>query len=434
MKCKKWLILLLAALLLCSGCTAEQETELVATENTKAKEPDGTAFNDILEETQQETVPADNTETDSEMSVPILAETEEPNGAADEVSEIIGEMTLEEKVAQLFVVLPEALLDDVSVVTQAGEMTKEAINNFPVSGFVYMQNNLQSQQQVKDLLRNTQSYSMERIGLPAFLCVDEEGGKVARLSGTGKFDIPEFEGMDVIGQSKDTAKAKEIGQTMGGYLFDFGFNVDFAPVADVLSNPQNEVVKQRSFGSDPGLVSDMALAVTEGLKEKGVYATWKHFPGHGMTAGDTHEGYAYSKKTLEEIKACELIPFENGIRAGISFVMVGHISMPNITGDDTPASLSKTMIEDLLRDDMGFDGIVITDAMNMGAIAGQYSSAEAAVRAIAAGVDLVLMPKDFKEAYAGVIEAVQNGTLSTERINESLERIIKVKCYCSLCD
>lgn len=146
-----------------------------------------------------------------------------------------------------------------------------------------------------------------------------------------------------------------------------------------------------------------------------------------MTAGDTHEGYAYSDKTLEQIEECELVPFQNGILAGVSFVMVGHISLPQVVGDNTPASLSKVVITDLLRDKMGYDGVVITDAMNMGAIAGQYSSAEAAVRAIAAGVDLVLMPKDFKEAYEGVIEAVKDGTLSMERVDESLARILKVK-------
>lgn len=159
----------------------------------------------------------------------------------------------------------------------------------------------------------------------------------------------------------------------------------------------------------------------------GVLATYKHFPGHGATAGDTHAGYAYSNCTLEELKSSELIPFEAGIKAGISFVMVGHISFPNILGDDTPASLSQYIIEDLLRNQMQYDGIVITDAMNMGAIAQQNSSSEAAVRAIQAGVDVILMPEDFKSAYQGVIDAVNNNMISKARIDQSLKRILSIK-------
>ena len=346
--------------------------------------------------------------------------------AEDEVNAVLTQMTLEEKAAQLFVILPEALLDGVDTVTEAGDLTKEAIGRIPVGGFVYLAGNLQSEAQVKTMLANVQAYSMERIGLPAFLCVDEEGGAVARLSGSDAFGIPAFETMAEVGQSQDTGRAKEIGQTMGAYLSDFGFNVDFAPVADVLSNSENEVVRQRSFGSDPQLVSNMAAAVAEGLQEQGVYAVYKHFPGHGMTAGDTHAGYASSEKTLEEMKACELLPFLDGIEAGISFMMAAHISLPQIAGD-VPASLSEALISGLLRDQMGYDGIVVTDAMNMGAVTQQYSSAEAAVLALKAGADIILMPKDFKEAYDGVIEAVHNGTLSEERIDESLKRILKVK-------
>ena len=422
MKHRIWLPVFLALLLLCSGCAQKQVNDVVSTEDPKGK-----GYKSTQKSIPQKMMEADTTVTDTEFEEDDLGELEEQTVQLDKIADIIGRMTLEEKAAQLFVVLPEALIEGVSAVTQAGDATKEAVSEFPVSGFVYMQNNLQSPEQVKEMLSNVQSYSMERIGLPAFLCVDEEGGKVARISGTDNFSIPGFEGMDEVGQSQNTKRAKDIGNTIGEYLSGFGFNVDFAPVADVLSNPQNEVVKQRSFGSDPGLVSDMALAVMEGLWEQGVYASYKHFPGHGMTAGDTHEGYAYSDKTLEQIEECELVPFQNGILAGVSFVMVGHISLPQVVGDNTPASLSKVVITDLLRDKMGYDGVVITDAMNMGAIAGQYSSAEAAVRAIAAGVDLVLMPKDFKEAYEGVIEAVKDGTLSMERVDESLARILKVK-------
>ena len=351
----------------------------------------------------------------------------EENEMEEKINQYLQTMTLEEKVAQMFIVLPESLVEGVDPVIAAGDATRNAIDQIPVGGFVYLDSNLQSPEQVKTMLANVQSYSMERIGLPALLCVDEEGGTVARISGTGKFNVPAVENMSVIGQADDTNRAREIGASIGASLAELGFNVDFAPVADVLTNPENQVVKKRSFGTDPQVVSDMCQAVAEGLTESGIYATYKHFPGHGMTSADTHAGYAYSDKTLEELESCELIPFQKGIADGISFVMVVHISMPGITGDQEPASLSEHMITEVLRKKMEYDGIVITDAMNMGAIVQQYSSSEAAVKTIQAGTDLILMPADFRSAYEGVIEAVHNGEISQERIDQSVTRILSVK-------
>ena len=344
----------------------------------------------------------------------------------EEVQNIVDSMSLEEKVAQLFLVQPEAIVD-IGTATAAGDATKQAINKTPVGGFVYFSDNLQSEQQVQDMLRNVQKYSEDRIGLPAFLSVDEEGGTVARVASTGRFDVTDVGDMAKIGASGDVQQAKQAGDTIGTYLSDLGFNLDFAPDADVLTNPDNTVVKKRSFGSDPRVVSDMSLAVAQGLAQHQVYSVYKHFPGHGATAGDTHQGYAYTDKTLDELKQSELIPFENAIQNNAAFIMAAHISAPRVTGDDTPASLSKTMITDILRGQMGYDGIVVTDAMNMGAVTEQYTSAQAAVKALQAGADLVLMPEDFQEAYQGVLDAVKDGTLTEQRINESVTRIVKGK-------
>ena len=337
-------------------------------------------------------------------------------------------MSLEEKVAQLFLVQPEAIVD-IGTATAAGDATKQAINKTPVGGFVYFSDNLQSEQQVQDMLRNVQKYSEDRIGLPAFLSVDEEGGTVARVASTGRFDVTDVGDMAKIGASGDVQQARQAGETIGSYLSELGFNLDFAPDADVLTNPDNTVVKKRSFGSDPRVVSDMSLTVAQGLAQHQVYSVYKHFPGHGATAGDTHQGYAYTDKTLDELKQSELIPFENAIQNNAAFIMAAHISAPRVTGDDTPASLSKTMITDILRGQMGYDGIVVTDAMNMGAVTEQYTSAQAAVKALQAGADLVLMPEDFQEAYQGVLDAVKDGTLTEQRINESVTRIVKVKVH-----
>ena len=336
------------------------------------------------------------------------------------------EMTLEEKVAQLFIIQPEAILD-VGTAVAAGDATREAIDKYPVGGFIYFGENLQSKEQTQEMLRNVQAYSTERTGFPAFLSVDEEGGTVARVAGTGNFDVPDIGDMADIGAAGDVDAAKQVGEDIGSYLAELGFNLDFAPVADVLSNPENTVVRKRSFGSDPELVSDMAIAVSDGLEEKGLLSAYKHFPGHGATSADTHKGYAYTDKTLEELEACELIPFQRCIAAGAKCSMAAHSSAPKGTGDDTPTSLSKTMVTDILREKMGYTGLVVTDAMNMGAITEEYTSGEAAVKALQAGVDIVLMPENFQEAYQGVLDAVADGTLTEERIDESVTRILTVK-------
>lgn len=343
-----------------------------------------------------------------------------------EAEKILNKMTVEDKVAQLFVITPEALTDS-SGVTLAGETTKAAIDEVPVGGIIYMGDNLQSADQVKEMLSNTNSYSIERTGLSMLLCVDEEGGTVARVAGSGRFDAANVGNMCDIGSDGTVQDAREAGETMGDYLSELGFNVDFAPVADVLTNQENSIVKYRSFGSDVDTVSDMSIAVAEGLKSKGIEATYKHFPGHGATAGDTHLGAAFTTKTKEELMEEELVPFQNAIDNGASIIMVSHISVPNITGHDTPASLSSDMIDGMLRTDMGFDGIVITDAMEMGAISSKYASDEAAVMAIQAGADMILTPEDFRLAYDGVLEAVKSGKISEERLDQSVERIIELK-------
>ena len=208
---------------------------------------------------------------------------------------------------------------------------------------------------------------------------------------------------------------------------ELNFNVDFAPVADIFSNPENTVIGDRAFGSDAELVAEMVPMAVKGLQSEGVLATLKHFPGHGDTAEDSHSGYARSYKSLDELENCEFLPFRTGIEANTSFVMMGHISLPNVLDDQTPVSLSHEIVTDILRKKLQFSGIIITDALNMGAIAQNYSSGEAAVMAVEAGVDMLLMPADFQTAYEGLINAVYEGRVSEERIDESVLRILQVK-------
>ncbi|MDE7297728.1 MAG: glycoside hydrolase family 3 protein, partial [Lachnospiraceae bacterium] len=230
-----------------------------------------------------------------------------------------------------------------------------------------------------------------------------------------------------IGASGDRAGAYRAGRTIGGYLAELGFNLDFAPVADVWSNEKNAVVKYRSFGSDAQLVADMVREEIKGLEESGILSAVKHFPGHGSTAEDSHRGAAVVNRTLQELSECDFIPFQGAIEAGVPFVMVGHLSLPQVIGSDVPAILCKEIIGDILRKQLQFNGIVITDALDMGAVTDYYTSAEAAVLAVEAGADMLLMPENFQEAFQGILDAVKDGRLTEQRLDESVLRILTVK-------
>ena len=370
------------------------------------------AVEDVLAEEVDEEV------ADAETAVP---ETYDDAKVLDEVVEaIIAEMTLEEKVAGLFVVTPEGITG-VDTAVQAGDGTKTALEKYPVGGLVYFKKNIQSEEQIKKMIENSVSYNK----YPMFIAVDEEGGKVTRLADALKLD--NIGPMAEIGSTGDSNNAYEAMKTVGTYLTSHGFNLNFAPVADVLTNEDNESIGDRSFSSDPSVVAGMVTSAMNGLEEVGVTACVKHFPGLGDASEDTHNGLAVIDKSLDELKQAELVPFISAIENGANMIMVGHMSLPQVVGDNTPATMSKEVISDLLRSELGFNGVVITDAMNMGAITEYYGADEAAIRAFKAGADMVLMPEDFKLAYEGVIEAVKDGTISEERINNSLKRVFRIK-------
>lgn len=339
---------------------------------------------------------------------------------------ILAEMTLEEKVAQMFFITPEALTE-VDLVTEAGNTTEAAFSEYPVGGIIYFGQNMESREQVSAMLRRMQDISEKQMNIPIFLATDEEGGRVSRLYGGAITDIPYVGDMYSVGKSEDSSEAYQVGRTIGSYMKELNFNVDFAPVADIYSNPENTVIGDRAFGSTAELVSEMVPMAVKGLQSEGVLATLKHFPGHGDTADDSHNGYASSYKTMEELEQCEFLPFYAGIQSNAAFVMMGHISLPNVLDDETPASLSYEIVTEILREKLQFNGIIITDALNMGAIAQNYSSGEAAVMAVEAGVDMLLMPANFKTAYETLINSVQEGRISEERINESVLRILQTK-------
>lgn len=388
---------------------------------------------------------AENEDTDSENKEKESSnppeqghlESQEPEGEAEppepepteeellerEIEAFLERMTLEEKICQMFILTPEQLTG-VTAVTAAGETTKSRLEQYPVGGLAYFAANLVSEEQTKEMLAHTTEFGKEIEGLPLFLCVDEEGGRVARIGGNPAFQV---ERIGPMGEITGEEEAYQAGAVIGKYLKELGFNVDFAPDADVITNEKNTVIGDRSFGSDPETVASLAAAVSNGLHSEGVLSTFKHFPGHGATEADTHQGYAYARRTYEELTVSELVPFAAAGENGADMIMAAHISLPDLLGDDTPCSLSYQMITEVLRNDLGFEGLVITDSLQMGAIAENYGSDESAVKAVEAGVDLLLMPKDFSLAYEGIQNAVADGRISEERINESVRRILRKK-------
>lgn len=360
----------------------------------------------------QETVPQE--------TVPEPAPELTPEQKLDEIVNAgIEVMPLEDKVAGLFMVAPEAITG-VTTAVQAGEGTRDALSRYAVGGIVYFSKNIQSGEQLSKMIENTLLYTK----YPLFIAVDEEGGSVARVADAGLGT--KIDGASGIGQTGNADNAYQAGAAIGGYLSQLGFNLDFAPVADI-ANAENSIMASRAYGRDAVSVIPYVTAMMQGLEEQKITACLKHFPGIGSSVQDTHNGMASTERTAEEFRAEEFAVFRAGIEAGANMIMVGHMAAPALSGDNTPCSLSAAVVTDILRGELGYDGIVITDALNMPAVSEYYAADEAAVMALRAGCDMLLMPEDFEAAYNGVLKAVQEGIVSEERINDSLRRIYRVK-------
>ena len=379
--------------------------------------------------TPPETTQAETRETESTTQAP--TETTEAPTEPDPLILQLEAMTLEEKVGQLFMVTPGTLgLPQIKApmealsqeqLTQMENAIREIFAKYPVGGIVQFAADLYSPEQI-----TAYNALLQRAAeIPLFLGIDEEGGTVARLANHSAFDLPQYQSAGAVGASGNPEDALKMGQTIGAYLGEYGFNMDFAPVADVNTNPNNPVIGNRSFSSDCNVAGQMAKAMAEGLEEQGIVPVFKHFPGHGDTAQDSHEEVAYSHKTLEELQACEFIPF-SGLTEN-QCVMVGHIALPEVTGDITPATLSSEIVTGLLRQELGFRGLILTDSMVMEAITDNYSSAEASLLALEAGCQIILQPADFPSAFDGIVEAVEAGTFPEEQLNAVVLQILRFK-------
>ena len=338
---------------------------------------------------------------------------------------ILSQMTTEEKVAQLFIITPEQLVSGEihGAQTEPNSALSKSVEKYPVAGFILFARNIKNPAQTRALTKSLSSLTP----IPAILAIDEEGGRVARLARNENFFLPKFKSMGTVGKTGNIENARGAGQIIGSYLSTFGFTVDFAPDVDVNTNPENIVIGDRAFGENPQIVADMAGAFLSGLHSTGVKGCIKHFPGHGDTKGDTHAEYVAVTKSWEELKSCELIPFKQNFSVTDS-VMIAHVTCTAID-TDYPASLSKKLITDKLRGELGYKGVVLSDALDMGAIEKNYGSGEASVLAFEAGNDIILMPKDFHAGYEAVLEAVRSGRISKERLNESVLRILQLKGY-----
>lgn len=343
-----------------------------------------------------------------------------PEAAPSAAETALKEMTLDEKLWQLFFVTPESVSG-----YPAEKAVSEAFEGWakqrPVGGVILFADNISSAEQVRSYTEGIE----DCFSVPVFIGVDEEGGTVSRLGRKGI--VTDNGDMRDIGDGGDPSEAALVGSRLGSELSALGFSLDFAPVADTITNPANTEIGRRAFSADASTTAAMVRAETEAMQAEGVSAVLKHFPGHGSTSVNSHTATSVSERSLDELRAEDMKPFAAGIEAGADFVMVSHMSLPAVTGDMTPCSLSPAVIGGLLCEELGFDGVVITDALNMGAVTEPYGAGEAAVMAIEAGADMLLMPADLSEAHEALGEAVETGRITEERIDESVRRILETK-------
>lgn len=335
-------------------------------------------------------------------------------------------MTVEEKAGQLFIVNLELLDQKNGNYYEWRRFTKrmkKSLDKYHIGGVILFSRNIAGRKQTEKLVTKLQ----ENSSIPLFISVDEEGGDVARIANNKKMGTTVFQTMEEIGRTKDASYVYNMGETIGSEISSLGFNVDFAPVADVKTSELNLEIGTRSFGGEPDKVAEFTSAFVKGIQKQNVSATLKHFPGQGSSSGDTHIESVNIDSSIASLRKNDFVPFEAGIAAGADFVMVSHISVSKVTETAQPASMSNLVMDTILRDELGFQGVIITDAMDMASITDNYTSAEAAYGAVSGGADIVLMPLDLEMAYNEIINRINNGSISKERLDASVLRILTVK-------
>lgn len=364
-------------------------------------------------------IPTPPPESESEPETESVVELTPEQRLDDLINALIEVMPLEDKVAGLFIVTPESITG-VGTAVKAGEGTKKALTQYAVGGIVYSSKNIKSEAQFKEMLENTKLYA----NYPLFLAVEEEGGKRSVVANAGigtKVDSAK-----AIGDLRDTDAAYQAGVTLGTNLSGVGINLNLAPVADP-AVVDNNWLGDRSYGISEQLTGSMASSVMQGLQSQGVTSCVKYFPGVGSTAESPEKGLASTDRTEEQFRSQEFPAFQAVINSGADIIMVSNVAAPALTGNNEPCVFSGKVVTDILRDELGFEGVIISDSLDMTAISDYNGSEEAAIMALKAGCDMLYMPEDFEKAYNGILQAVQDGTISEERINDAIRRIYRIK-------
>lgn len=332
----------------------------------------------------------------------------------DRIKEKVESMSLDEKIGQLFIVGFEG--------EEINDEIVDLVKNQKVGGLIYFSRNIIDSKQIINL--NNEIKAMEK-DIPLFISVDEEGGLVSRVPE----EFVKLPSSGYIGQFNDENLSYNVGKIIAKELNSLGFNMDFAPVLDINSNPNNTVIGERAFGNSAEIVSRLGVNNMEGIRDGKIIPVLKHFPGHGDTDVDSHYGLPIVKKTLEELENLEFIPFKNAIDNGADVVMISSIILENID-NEYPATMSKKIIKDILRDSLGFDGVIATDDMTMGAIVDNYNLTDAIIMSINAGSDLILVCHGYDDIINSIVavkDAVNSNIISEERIEQSVYRILKLK-------
>lgn len=372
-------------------------------------------------ETVQEE-PVSSSDEEPEETEPDPEEQAEPVEVSAELQraqELVADLTLEQKVYQLFFTTPEALTN-VEAATRAGDATKEALLAAPVGGLLYSDKNLEDTQQVKDLLSGTQTILTDGEQIPAFLAIDEEGGDVAPVA--KKLETTSFETMAELGDAGDVSAVKSMGETIAKEISELGFNVNIAPVADLGGNA---LIDSRAFSDNAETAASMVGAVVEGSQANGILNAVTHFPGLGSIDDVAHIDRTRLNKSLEDMQASDFLPFQAAIEQDVGFIIVSHAVFTAVD-DQRTCSMSANLMS-MLRNDMGFRGIILTDSMDIPAITDRFDPDDAALNAINAGADMILCPSDLHEAVKAILDAVNDGKLEESRIDESVARILAAK-------
>ncbi len=328
-------------------------------------------------------------------------------------------MTLEQKIGQMMMCGFQT--------PQLNTEIKTLIEQYHLGGIIYFRRNLNDKEQVGQLSLDLQQYSKQFTDIPLFISVDQEGGMVARLDWD---DITLIPGNMAVGATRDVEQAYEMARICGEELLRMGINMNFAPSVDINNNPKNPVIGVRSYGECPALVSEMGAAQIRGLQDANVSASAKHFPGHGDTAVDSHHGLAAVPHDEERLFAMELAPFVRAIQEGVDCIMTAHVMFPAFEPEQIPSTISRKVLTDLLRNRLGFEGVIVTDCLEMHAISKEFGIPEGTIRAVEAGADLILISHRFPEqvnAIHALVEAVRSGRISEQRIDESVDRILALK-------